>query len=76
MSDNAQILLESVMKAAIDAARQLKEPAAAGDAFSQGELMAYYDILDVIKEQAELAGIEFNDPDLAEFDPDELLPEE
>jgi hypothetical protein len=76
MSDNAQILLESVMKAAIDAARQLKEPAAAGDSFSQGEIMAYYDILDVIKEQAELAGIEFNDPELSDFDPDELLPDQ
>ncbi|MHB8920901.1 MAG: hypothetical protein ACYC3N_07690 [Halothiobacillus sp.] len=74
MSDSAQAILEGVMKAAIDAARQLADAAAAGDAFSQGEIMAYYDMLDVIKEQAELAGLEFEDKMLADFDPDELLP--
>lgn len=42
-------------------------------AILEGEVAAYYHVLDVIKQQTALAGVEFSDPALAAFDPDELL---
>ncbi len=73
MSETSRAILEEAMYVAIDAGRESAARAAGGDVFAQGEVAAYYNVLDVIKEQAALAGVEFSDPALTAFDPDELL---
>jgi len=72
MSEAGQVVLEEIMYVAIDGAREaLKAPQ--DDLFEQGRLMAYYDILDVIKEQAALLEVKFADQALADFDPDKEI---
>jgi len=71
--DDAQVVLEEVMTAAIDAARRAQHEGANGDPFQSGLLMAYYDVLDIIKTEADLSDLKFCDESLNAFDPDELL---
>ena len=68
--EKAQVALEEVMTHAIVAARRAR-----AEATSDGEAMAfaYYDIVDVIREQADLLGIEWVDRTLADFVPESLL---
>ena len=67
-----QVVLEEVLRAAINAAREARARAVS-DLFEEGLMMAYYDLITVAKEQAELMELEFIDRTIAEFDPDELL---
>jgi hypothetical protein len=66
-------VLEEVMGAAINSARAACAEAAADDSYAAGKVDAYYDVLDVFKEQAEVIGLELFDATLRDFDPDELL---
>jgi hypothetical protein len=72
--EKAQVVLEEVMAHAIAAARCARAAAADGSD-QQGEALAfaYYDMVDVIREQAELLGIEWADRTLADFVPESLL---
>lgn len=69
----AQVVLEEVMRAAIASARRAAAQAASGDRHAAGQVYAYHDVLSVLKEQADLAGVEFDDATVAGFDPDELI---
>jgi hypothetical protein len=69
----SQVVVEEVMRAAVDAARKAAAQAASGDRHAAGQVFAYYNVLDVLKEQAALAGVVFDDVELQGFDPDELL---
>lgn len=69
---SAQVVLEEVLGAAIEAALEARAKAA-GDPIERGQLMAYHDIISVAKEQAALLGLEFRDKNIAAFDPDDLL---
>lgn len=71
--ESSQVVLEEVMRATILAAQRAKQLAAAGDRHAAGQVFAYHDVLSVLREQADLAGIEFDDRLVAEFDPDELI---
>lgn len=71
--DSGQVVLEEVMRAALESARKAAQQAAGGDRHAAGRVYAYHDVLDVLKEQAELLGIQFDDRELASFDPDELI---
>lgn len=68
-----QVVLEEVMVAALDSARSAAEQAATGDSYSAGKVDAYYDVLDVLKEQAELLGVKFDDVRLQRLNLDELF---
>ena len=68
-----QVILEEVMRSAVDAARQAARQAAAGDRHAAGQVFAYHNMLDVLKEQADLRGVAFDDAELVAFDPDELI---
>lgn len=72
--EKAQVVLEELMTHAIAAARRARAAAADGSE-PHGEAMAfaYYDIIDVIREQADLLGIEWADRTLAGFVPESLL---
>lgn len=65
-----RVILEEVLAAARAAALQA---AASTDPLDRGRVMAYYDVLDVAKEQAELLGHSLADVGLPDFDPDSLL---
>lgn len=69
----AQVVLEEAMRAAIEAGRDAAARSVAGDARAAGEVMAYYNVLDVMREQASLLGVVFRERDVASFDPEELL---
>jgi hypothetical protein len=69
----SQVVIEEVMRAAVDAARKAATSAAAGDRHAAGQVFAYHNILDVLKEQATLLGVVFADIELQGFNPDELL---
>jgi len=71
--DQAQVVLEEVMRAAMLSALKAAVQAAAGDRHAAGQVFAYHDILDVFKEQAEVLGVKLADAELASFDPDTLL---
>lgn len=66
-------VLEQVMQTAIAAGREAAGGAASGDAYDRGQVMAYYNVLDVIKEQLDLLGIQLAQQGLNHYDPDELL---
>lgn len=59
------MVLEAVLTTARDAAQHPE--------VTQGERMAYYDILDVAKQTAESAGMTMADLGLDGFDPETLL---
>ena len=72
--EKAQVVLEEVMAHAIAAARRARAAAADGsDPHGDAMAFAYYDIVDVIREQADLLGIEWADQTLASFVPESLL---
>lgn len=61
------------MRAALESVRKAAQQAAGGDRHAAGQVFACHGVLDVLKEQAELPGIPFDDRELASFDPDELI---
>lgn len=67
-----QILLQEVVRTARTAAQQSR---ARGDAEGRAALFAYYDILDVLKTQAELMEVPLADLDLADQDLEAMLVE-
>ena len=68
-----QALLEEIVGNAIIAGRAARRRYAT-DPNELAAVMAYYDIIDVAKEQAEILGIKFADRTIASFDADaELL---
>jgi hypothetical protein len=69
----AQVVLEEICRLVMEAGREAAAQAAAGDQHARGRLDAYYDVADVLKEQAKLIGVEFSEAELRQFDPDELL---
>lgn len=71
--DAKQVVLEEVMRMAIEAGREAAAQAASGDRHAAGQVFAYYNVLDVMKEQADLLGVKFDDAEVAAFDPDELI---
>ena len=72
--EKAQVVLEEVMTHAIAAARRARAAAANGsDQHGEAMAFAYYDIVDIIREQADLLGIEWADQTLAGFAPESLL---
>jgi hypothetical protein len=71
--DTPQVVLEEVMRAALEAARGAAVQASAGDPHAAGQVFAYHDVLDVFKEQAALMGLMIDDAELAALNPDELL---
>ena len=66
----ALVVLEEVLLAAHQAALKAKE---SDDSFAAGKVTAYYDVLTVALEQAELMGIDPAEFGMAGFDPDSLL---
>ncbi len=72
--ETSQAILEVVLAHAIATSQRARtEAAVSGDKFPAGMAFAYYDIADVIYEQAELLGIQWADRTLADFDPVTLL---
>ena len=61
------------MRATILSARRAAARAAAGDRHAAGQVFAYHDVLSVLKEQAQLVGVRFDDAMVAGSDPDELI---
>ena len=68
--DAALVVLEEVLLAARQAAEQAQ--AEAGD-FARGRKGAYYDVLTVALEQAELLQLDPAEFGMSEYDPDALL---
>ncbi len=66
------IILEQVLQAAVENGR---EAARKSDAFSQGSTFAYYDLLTIALENAEVLELDPREIGMLDFDPDkELLP--
>jgi hypothetical protein len=63
-----QVLLQEVVKTAREAAASAKEQN------QEALLFGYYDILDVIKTQAEIMAVPLAEIGLNGFDPEELMP--
>jgi predicted HAD superfamily Cof-like phosphohydrolase len=66
------VVLEEVLLAARQAALKAKEKEG-NDPFAAGKVAAYYDVLTVALEQAELMGIDPAEFGMADFDPDLLF---
>ncbi len=72
--EKSQAVLEVVMAHAIAAAQRARaEAKSSSDSGLDAMAFAYYDIADVIREQADILGIEWADRTLATFDPDTLI---
>ena len=71
--DKSQVIVEELMSLVVEAGKKAAGEAAFGDVHARGRLYAYHDVLDVLKEQAHLLGVDFADNSLRDFDPDELL---
>lgn len=71
--NSAQMVLEMVLRRAMEAGRAAAPDAERGDSYARGLAFAYHDLADVLKEEAEIAGIKFSEAELRAFDPDELL---
>lgn len=67
-----QVVLEELLTAAIEGALEAREKAGK-DPFEKGQLMAYYDLITVAKEQAEIMELVFADKTIAAFDADKEL---
>ena len=65
-------VLEEVLRRAMDDAMELHGKDSLTDE-ERGELMAYFNILDWGKQQADLLGVLIGDKELAAFDPYSLL---
>lgn len=66
------VVLEELMHMAMDEAIDLRDKPNITPK-EQGELMAYFKILDTGKQQADVFGVKFQDNELAAFDPYSLL---
>lgn len=66
-----KVVLQEVLAAAKEAA--LESAQKPDDPFESGHVMAYYDVLTVAIEQAEVMDIPLEELGLGGFDPDELL---
>ena len=69
---NAAVVLEEVLRSAMDEALSLQAKDYLNDADSAA-LMAYFNILDWGKQQADIMGVKFADQELQGFDPYRLL---
>jgi hypothetical protein len=73
MNDNAaQAVLEAVLRLAMDEALALHAKEGLEDE-GHGALTAYFSLLELGKQQAAIAGLRFEDPELDAFDPYALL---
>lgn len=70
MVSNESIVLEEVLRRAMDDALKLQT---SDSAYDRGQLFAYFGVLEWGKEQANIMGIEFADKELQAFDPYALL---
>jgi len=70
MVNNESIVLEEVLRRAMDDAQKLQD---SDSEYDRGQLFAYFGILEWGKEQANMMGIEFADKELQDFDPYTLL---
>ena len=61
------MVLEEVARRAMDDGLDLVNKGNLND-YEEGMLFAYFNILDWVKQQAEINGIEFEDKELQEFD--------
>jgi hypothetical protein len=66
------VVLEEVLRRAMDDARELAEKELRSER-EEGELYAYFGILEWAKQQADLLGVDFTDKDLKALDPYSLL---
>ncbi|MBA2594280.1 MAG: hypothetical protein M3495_01150 [Pseudomonadota bacterium] len=66
------VLLEEVLRRALDEASELAAKAARSDR-EEGGLFAYFNILVWAKQQAEILGIRFQDEAIRELDPYRLI---
>ena len=65
-------LLEEVLRRALDEASELAAKAARSDR-EEGELFAYFNVLEWAKQQAEILGVGFEDKGIRELDPYRLI---
>lgn len=69
-----RIDLQVIIEAVVQSVRRSADKAAQSPAdFDRGMVIAYHDVLDIIKEQAELLDVPLVDVAMAGFDPDSLL---
>jgi hypothetical protein len=66
------VVLEEVLRRAMDDALELAKKGNRNER-EEGELYAYFSLLDNAKQQADLLGIRFADQELQAFDPYQLL---
>ena len=66
------IVLEEVLRRVMDDALELVNQGKRSER-EDGELYAYFTILDNAKQQADLLGVQFEDKELQAFDPYQLL---
>ena len=71
MNNKAQVILEELVAMAFEQASAISGND--NDPFESGRLMAFYEILSVAKEQAQLMGITFDHKALNDLNPEELL---
>ncbi len=64
------VILEEILTLAID---ELKRAKKADSDFESGRKMAFYEILSLAKEQADLLNIKFDDETLNRLEPEQLL---
>lgn len=73
MSDKAaKAVLEEVLSRAIDDALELRD-APESDKLARGQVFALYNMISWAKTQAGIMGVEFDDQNIARFDPDREL---
>jgi ABC-type xylose transport system substrate-binding protein len=65
-------VLEEVLRRAMDDGMELAKKDKLSER-EEGEILAYFSLLDWGKQQAELLGIKFGDQELQSFDPYQLL---
>lgn len=66
------VVLEEVLRRAMDDALELMKKSQRSER-EDGELYAYFVMLDTAKQQADLLGVRFGDLELQAFDPYQLL---
>jgi len=64
------VILEEILTLAVD---ELKRAKKADSDFESGRKMAFYEMLSLAKQQADLLGVEFDDQALNKLDPEALL---
>lgn len=63
-----RVVLEELARRVMDDGLELVSKGGLSD-YEQGQLFAYFNILDWVKQQAEINGIEFDDKELQAIDP-------